>query len=780
MKLPISWLKEYVDTDLSAEIIAEQLTMAGLEVEEILGGHDFTGVVVGLVLSVEDHPNADKLHVAKIDTGSEELQIVCGAGNLRAGQKVPVALIGAKLGDFEIGKAKLRGIESSGMICSERELGISDEHEGIMVLASDTKIGSDVSNLLGQEKVLDVKVLANRPDCMSMIGLANEVAVTSQAKLQLPQIKLSEVNGKIDFTVKVEDANLCPRYMARFVTNLKAAESPEWMKARLIACGVRPTSLFVDISNYVMLEFGQPLHFFDLDKLQDKTIIVRSAKKGEKIATLDGVERQLSSDNLVISDNHLPIALAGVMGGADTEIDNHTTSILIEAAIFDKASIRRTSRSLGLRSEAVARFEKGIAQMLPEVAINRAAQLLQELGHGEVSKQVIDTQKSAPKPKSIIFDNTKMNAFLGTNIPENDSVRVLTSLGFSVTGKKNVYDVVTPYWRTDIQEAVDVYEEVIRIVGYDIIPYTLPHHVDSVPEPNEYYQMASRIRERLASIGFTEILTYSFIGAKELGAVSIDARIAPKVQNPLVSDQEYLRPTLAPKMLEAICDNQYHADRLCLFEIGRSFESTARGELPKETNWLTLGLNTDYFDAKGTVYNLLTSFHINEGDIVLKRTATSFLKQGIGADLFVHGKKLVTIGEVQESVKTSFDIRKNVAIAQINLDVLLALNLPEVKFVPFSKYQMVTRDTSVIFESDITIAEILQKLTRVSKLVQKMKVIDIYVGKGLTSGQRSITLRFFIQSEEHTLTDTEVDEVMSVIYEKITEIGGRTRVGSKA
>jgi len=861
VKLPIKWLKEYVDTRLSAEKIADKLTMAGLEVEEIVGGTNFSGVVVGHVLEVVKHPNADKLHVARVQispnvipakagiqrgigldsssragmTSNDEgiLQIVCGASNLVKGQKVPVALVGAKLGDFEIGKATLRGIDSFGMICSERELGISDKHEGIMVLPATAEIGSDVSLLLGSEKVLDVKVLANRPDCMSIIGLAREVAVTTGSSLKTPVIpglsssfqlpptsfqrrlesrqtadspldpSLRWDDGEeIDVSVSVEDAKLCPRYMARFVTNLKKTETPAWMQERLIACGVRPISLFVDISNYVMLEYGQPLHFFDLDKLNgskvspvilnevkdleilrgsqnDKgEIVVRQAKAGETLVTLDGIKRKLTPDNLVIANSKVPIALAGVMGGMTTEIDDKTQNILIEAAIFDKASIRRTSRALGLRSEAVARFEKGIAQMLPEVTINRAVQLLQELGGGKISKTVVDIYPSPEKPKTFAFDVWKMNTFLGTATCEQEATDVLSSLGFSVTKGKNGYDVVAPFWRRDILEDVDIYEEVIRIVGYDKVPYTLPFAVNSVPEINNYYKASGQIRNHLASIGFTEVLTYSFIGAKELSAIGVSTGSAPEIQNPLVADQQYLRPTLVPKMLEALRDNQYNKDVLRFFEIGKSFVKVGGGKLPLETNWLILGLNTDYYDAKGAVYNLLANFGITEDEIVVKPTTVDFLKKGIGADLFTQGKKLAIIGEIREPTKLQFDLKRSATIALLDIDTLLSLELPEVKFMQFSKFQQVTRDVSALFDTDTTAAEIRQKLARAAKLVTKVEIIDIYSGKGMETGKKSVTIRLYIQSDDHTLTDKEVDDTIVVVHNKVTEIGGKLRSGN--
>lgn len=780
MKLPIKWLKEYVDTSLSPEKIADKLTMAGLEVDEIVHGHSFSGVVVGHVLSVEKHPNATRLNIATVDIGAEKLQIVCGATNLGKGQKVAVAIVGAKLGDYEISKASLRGVDSHGMICSEKELGLGEDHDGIMILETSQRIGEVYVSEKGADTVLDVKVLANRPDCMSVIGLANEVAVVTNSKFTIPPIKLTESGKPVDFTIKVENEKLCPRYMARFVTSVQKGESPEWLRERLQASGVRPIGLFVDISNYVMLEYGQPLHFFDLDKLTDKKIIVRSAKAGEEIITLDGVKRKLTRLDLVIADSMKPIALAGVMGGADTEIDENTTNILIEAAIFDKASIRKTSRALGLRSEAVARFEKGIAPMLLEVAINRAAELLQTLAKGTVSKTKIDIYPKKVKSTKVAFDTSKMNAFLGTKIIDSEAQNVLKSLGFEVTKTGKTCSVVPPFWRIDIVEPVDIYEEVIRIVGYDKVPYSLPFNVPSVPAPNQYHGLVGKIRSRLAAIGFDEILTYSFIGKKELDALGVSTSMAPEVQNPLVSDQQYLRPTLVPKMLEAIRDNQFHKATLRFFEIGKSFVKNPDGQLPEETSWLILGINSDFYDIKGLVYNLLANFGIFEDEIVIKPTSADYLKKGMGAELFVRGKKLVTLGEVREEVKTKFDIKKSALLALLNIDTLLGFGTTETKFVQFSKYQQVIRDISAVFTNEKTVAEIKQRLSRASKLVTGLEIVDIYAGKGLAAGERSITIRFSIQSTDHTLTDAEVEDVMKVISSKITEFGGHIRGGSKA
>lgn len=789
MKLPISWLKSFVATKFSAEEIADKLTMAGLEVEEIVGGSDFSGVVVGHVLSVEDHPNADKLHIASVDIGSEKLQIVCGAPNLEKGQKVAVALVGAKLGKDEIGKATLRGVDSCGMLCSERELGISDEHAGILVLSEKAKPGDDVSLYLGVEKVLDVKVLANRPDCMSIIGLANEVSAVTGAKNDIPPIKLSEKGESEKFTIKVEDARLCPRYMARIVKNVKPNTSPDWMKERLIACCVRPISLLVDISNYVMLEYGQPLHFFDLDKLTDRTIIVRKAEAGESITTLDGISRKLTKDSLVIAGTKGPIALAGVMGGENTEIDEHTKNILIEAAVFDKASIRKTSRALGLRSEAVARFEKGIAVMLPEVAINRAAELLAVLAAGEVTKTKIDVHSRLSFTNKIDFSVEKMNKFLGTKISEKQAEEVLSSLGFVLEKKAGKLVVVTPFWRTDVLTDVDVYEEVVRIIGYDVVPYTLPSDVGVIPMENKLWSLISAVKRKLADIGFMEIMTYSFVGEKEMKAVGADAKVAPEVQNPLVKDQQYLRPTLVPRMLESLRDNQFNEENLYFYEVGKAFEKTSEGKLPTETTILAMGIlggsswpivykkAIGYYDLKGAVISLLVTLGVSKDEIVVKPSEVSYTKKGISADLYAYGKRVASIGEVREEVRERFGIKRLATVATVNLDVIASACEIEKKFTEFSKYQSVVRDISAVFPLEVSVADIRQKLARASKLIIKVQPIDIFEGKNLPLGERSITFRVVIQSNDHTLTDVEVGEVIKSCTMKITELRGKLRSG---
>jgi phenylalanyl-tRNA synthetase beta chain len=534
-----------------------------------------------------------------------------------------------------------------------------------------------------------------------------------------------------------------------------------------------------------MLEYGQPLHFFDLDKLIDKTITIRSARNSESITTLDGINRKLTKDNLVIADLQKPIAIAGVMGGQDTEISDNTRNVLIEAAIFDKASVRKTSRALGLRSEAVARFEKGIASMLPDIAINRAAELIAELAAGGVTKTKIDVHGELPTPQKIDFSIDKMNRFLGTDISEKETEKTLSALGFGID--KTV--LTPPFWRIDIVEPVDIYEEVIRIVGYDKVPYTLPFAISAIPNKNKMWTLLDTIKHKLSDIGFTEIMTYSFVGGKELEVVGVDILAAPEVQNPLVKDQQYLRPTLISKMLEAIRDNQFNEENLYFYEVGKTFEITSPGKLPKETTTLTMGLlggiawpivykrAVGFYDLKGAVMTILKDALINEDEIVIKASELSCVKRGISADFYFAGKHIASIGEILEEVRERFGIKRSVVVATVNLDIINSIKLPVKKFIDFSKYQRVIRDISAVFPLSVSVAEIKQKLEMASKLVTAVSLIDIFDGKTTPTGEHSLTFRFNLQSLDHTLSEKEVDDVIKICNGKIVELGGKLRSG---
>ena len=792
MKLSYKWLKQFVKTKYSPEEIAEKLTMAGLEVDEVISEVGFSGVFVGQVLSVDAHPNADKLHIAQIDLGHQVLQIVCGANNLAKDQLVPVATIGAVLGDFKINKAKLRGIESNGMICSEKELGLGDNHDGIMVLpSSEYKVGQKFIPPALSDSIIDVNILANRPDCMSIIGLSREVAAITNEKIDLQKVEVASSTLKEKVNVEIIDDKFCPRYLSRIIKGVKKQETPDWMKARLVASGIRSINLLVDISNYVMLEYGQPLHFFDLDKIVDQqkvNIVVRPAFEGETLVTLDGTARKLTSEMLLIANDKKAIALAGVMGGLETEITSDTQNIFIEAAVFDKASIRRTSRKLGLRSEAVARYEKGLGLATPVQAIERATQLLMDLAEADKAGVVNDTLKTPLKSKKLTLDPLKLNNFLGTNYSNSDIQKVFNSLGFTVVIKnKNNFIVTIPDWRTDICESVDLYEEVARIVGFDTIPSTLPR-VDVVARSNPIFEFCNVVRKDLSAIGFMEIMTYSFEGEQEIFSTGDNLKNVFEVANPLVKEQRYLRTSLISKMLESLSSNQYLKESINFFEIAKTFHKNDQG-LPLEKTFLCLGVvggsswpityqeGQDFYDIKGALNHIF--HHFNLENVNYKLTQKSVYKEGQSASIMFNGEMIGNIGMVNIDISSKFGLKKEVAVAEIDLEKILDLIDEEIIVSPISKFQFSSRDISFIVSKEILAEDLRHILSGSDKLLQEVEIIDIYSGKPLGANEKSLTVRLTIGSFEKTLTDEEVEGVVSICQKRVSKLGGVVRGAQK-
>ena len=798
MKLPYSWLKEFVETKKTAEEIADKLTMAGMEVEEVIGSFQFDNVFVGEVMEVEKHPNADKLRIAKVNIGKEELlQIVCGASNLEKGQMVPVAVVGAKLDDFEIKKATLRGIDSFGMICSERELGISENHEGIMVLDGDLYPGTNLRDYLSGDKVIDVNIPANRPDCMGILGLSREVAVCTNETLKYKEPILKENNSQKTedlVQITVEDFSLCSRYMTRVVRNVSISPSPDWLKERLTACGIRPINNLIDISNYVMLALGQPLHFFDLDKIRKNNgkteVIVRKSKKNEMITTIDGEERKLAEGTLLIADTDKPIAIAGIMGGNNSEIDENTKNILIEAAVFDKASIRRTSRMIGLRTEAVARFEKGIPFDLPNIAIDHAAHLLFELANGEICSGKIDVFESKKELNTIEVIPDKVNKFLGLTLSENIIENILSDLGFGIEKNQQGYTVTSPWWREDILVSADLYEEIARVYGYDKIPSSLPSTGDTVPKQNGMYQFQKEIRGLLSSIGMTEILTYSFVSSKELSLIGEDISKAPKIANPLVSTQELMRTSLLSGMFLALKENQFNKEVIQLFEIGNTFVNKADKELPTENKWLCGGIiggqswpinyndGNDFYVAKGLIKRLLLNNNYFTERIELRPTNMIVYNQNRSMEILVDNKVVGSFGEVKKQILDSFDIKRNVAVFLIDLGFLFSLKSKITKYKTFSKYPKVIRDLSVILDESKEVKEIFELITAADKLIVNADIVDIYKGKPLDENKKSVTMRIEFQSDDKTLKNEEIDEIYNKIVFLVKKSGGEVKGGS--
>ena len=626
MKISLNWLRDYVDIALPLKDVAHRLTMSGTEVKatEIIG-QAWDKIVVGEIVAVEPHPNADRLTIVTVDLSVEQSTVVCGAPNVRVGDKVPFARVGASLSDGHTGElvklkpARIRGIVSEGMACSEKELGISDSHEGLMILPPEAPVGVPLSDYLG-DAVLDLDVTPNRPDCLSVIGVAREMAALTRRKVKLSVPEYKEEGPDIEKLVSVEIAapDLCSRYCASLIEDVKLAPSPPWMQQRLIACGMRPINNVVDVTNYVMLEYGQPLHAFDFRQIGGGKIVVRRPAEGEKMTTLDGVDRDLTPDMLVIADNKIPVAIAGVMGGADSEVIDITTSVLLESANFNPPSIRRTSTRLKLRSEASLRFERGISPDLTVPALTRATQLILDLAGGKAARGIVDVYPGKKDARVIVLTAYEVKRLLGIEMKTEQMVDILTSLGFECSTSNSTMEVTVPYWRLDIDSTVDLIEELARTVGYDFIPTTML----SGRLPGLYRDATVEVRERLRDLvvgcGFQEVISYSLVNRERLAGVA-PAEDAVRVANPLSMEQEHLRTSLRLGLLTHLRSNQKHEeDGIRLFEIGKVYFPREK-DLPEEREMLAAVLSgsrtpvswhdgkamLDFFDAKGVVDALL-------------------------------------------------------------------------------------------------------------------------------------------------------------------------------
>jgi phenylalanyl-tRNA synthetase beta chain len=800
MKVPLNWLKDYTDVVLPPAELAGKLTLAGFEVAEIITtGGSWDNIVIGQISAVSPHPNADRLRLATVDLGKEQETVVCGAPNLNVGDKIAFARVGARLINpyngriEELKPAKIRGVVSRGMICSEKELGISDSHEGIMVLGGEAKIGTALAEYLGNT-VLDIDVTANRPDGLSVVGIAREVAALTSQKVHLPEIRYEETGDPIDKQISIEiiDADLCPRYCASLITGVKIGESPAWLQERLIAAGQRPINNVVDITNYVMLEYGQPLHSFDYARLRKKRIIVRRAKDGESFDTLDGTERQLSGDMLTITDGEGTVAIAGVMGGLNSEVRESTMSVLLEAASFKAASIHYTSRSLGLTSEASMRFERGISAGLTIPALRHATQLVAELGGGKTAPGIIDVYPGKKETSPITLTTEKASRVLGMDISQETILRTLTALGIECRADGSRITATAPDWRSDIQLDVDLIEEVARIIGYDEIPMTMlsvpiPRH-----DPEPILGPRKRIRQNLTGGGFQEIVTNSLTSRGLLNNLTPGARPAEPtplaVVKPLTTDQECLRTSLRANLLTALAANRRHEEGgIRLFELGKIY-LPRENDLPEEPDvlcgvmsgnrvgrsWLGGDGAMDFFDVKGVVEGLFGSLgteisFTNSSDVGLhpaRQAAIAVKKDGKTA-------KIGVIGELHPKVADVFELDGPVALMEINVTELLPFAGDYKMFQPIPRFPSTVRDIALVVDTAISnqrIADIIKSFPLISQVI----LFDVYSGKQVAAGKKSLAYRLVYQSPEHTLTDEEVNKVQEKILAKLAKELGTT------
>ena len=784
MIVTYNWLKEFVDFDYSPQELCDRLTMVGLEVdalEEVGGG--LGSVVVAKLESVERHPDADKLTVCQVNNGTEVLQVVCGAPNHKTGDYVAFAQIGSVLpGDFKIKKSKIRGQESNGMLCSEKELGLSDESAGIMILSDNLKLGQPVFEALEiSDHKIEIGLTPNRPDCLSIVGVAREVAALCDAKLKLPAPEIKESNSPISerTSVIIENSDGCPRYAARMIDGVKIGPSPEWMVRRLEAVGMRSINNVVDVTNYVMMELGHPLHAFDFRYLEDGRIVVKSAAEGDKFVTLDDQEHTLSAEDLMICDGQRPVAMAGVMGGQNSEVQDDTSTVLLEAAYFKPTSIRRTSKRHGLHTESSHRFERGADIDMIPVALDRAASLIAELGDGEILSGVIDNYPAVLEPLSIELRREKVVELLDVDL-DKETIRVLLeSIGLDVRSGTTSDSLLVnvPSFRPDLEREVDLIEEVARLYGYERIPVTMPTGTVDAKLPPQRQVVQRQLRHLMVETGFSEAMNYSFIAVdsmKKIGLAEDDARyLHVPIMNPLSEDQAVMRTSLVPSLLETVARNlNYRSHDLRLFELRPVFLSDGDHQNCKERLTLTAVLSgrrepegwaqsqgtVDFFDMKGVVERLFDSMYID--DVVYDAGQTEpYFHPGKSCALKV-GKDIVGYaGEVHPQVLSGFDIDQPVYLFEVDVERLVSLSGDHACFKPLSRFPDVIRDSALLLDEQVTAADVMTIIKRAKlKSVEGVTLFDLYTGKGVPDGKKSLAIRVRYRDLERTLTEAEVNK----------------------
>ncbi len=777
MKISLNWLRRYVDVDWDADEIARRLTLVGLEVD---GVHrieaDFTGVRVGKVQAVRPHPGADRLQIAQVDTGDAVLDVVCGAPNCRAGLTVAYAGLGARLpGGFKIKKAKIRGEISLGMLCSEDELGLSDASEGILELPDDLPAGQPLEQALPIEDVVfDLGITANRGDCLSHLGVARELAALAGVPLRWPDTTLPATTPGDAVPVTIADPDRCARYVGRVVRGLGVAPSPLWMQRLLSAVGVRPINNLVDVTNFVLFEYGQPLHAFDLRDLEGPAIVVRTAEAGERMTTLDDVERTLTADDLVICDAARPVALAGVMGGQNSEVKDDTRDVLLESAWFEPTTVRLTSRRLGLRSESSHRFERSVDPERTVEAANRALHLMCALSAPGTSPQVVEALTDA-RPRvvarpQVAYEPDHCTRLLGVELPVARQREALERLGFSLEGPAaGPWTVQTPSWRNDVDEAADLVEEVARYVGYAVIP-TPPPRVTARTGTDAGYARSRRLRrarELLNGRGFHQALNYSFLGK------GLQAHFTPEAPlellNPLSDDQRALRMLLAPRLVENAAHNLRHgAFGVRLFEVGRVFLPRGEGVQPSEVerlgvvwsgpatdHWQGGPRAVDFFDLKGLLVDLCAT--LGRPAPALQPADCAWLHPGAAATVHLEGRSLGVAGELHPRLARTLDLGARLFVAELDLDPLVGHAAPAPRFVDFGRFPAVTRDLALRLSRSVLAAQVLSSIEDLALgYVDSVRVFDVYEGGSLGADERSLGLRVTYRASDRTLTDDDV------------------------
>ena len=787
MLVPLKWLRDYVDIDRETQEFADMMTMTGSKVEKVeFFGQETNGVEVCKILEIEQHPDADRLKVTKVEVADGQiLQIVTNATNIKVGDYVPVARIGAVLPDnFKIKKGKLRGVLSEGMFCGAEELTIPsqyvEEHkkDGIYILDHEEsfELGKDVREVLGiNDALIEFEITSNRPDCRSIVGIAREAAVTLGKEFRYPQIKVNGSDEDMQFEIDIQ-TDLCKRYCGKVIKDVKVGPSPYWMQRRLIEAGMRPINNIVDITNYVMLELGQPLHAFDLDDIKYNKMTVKLAKEGEKFITLDGVERTLTSDMLVIGNEEKTLDLAGIMGGQNSEVKDSTKAIFLEGASFAKENIRATSKKLGLRTEASSRFEKGIDINLTEVAVNRACQLIEELGCGRVLNNMLDYYPQKQEVQKIVANPERINKLLGVNIPMDQFISILESLEFKCNLlASDKLELEVPSFRLDICEDADILEEVARIYGYDNIPSESLEGNATVGVKTDEQKFVEDIKSNAIAVGLNEILTYSFVSPKGVDKINLpendERREFVKIINPLGEETSVMRTTLIPNMIDVMSTNLSHkVEEAYAFECGKTFKPEEG--LPTETTKMSVGMygkEVDFFVIKGAVETILTNCGF-KGFEIEPETENPTFHPGRCAKLVYNNIYIGSFGELHPDVLENYDLNERVYIAEINIDLVFE-NLNKVKvYNPLPKYPSTTRDIALLVKDDIFVKQIEDIIKENgSDILESYQLFDVYKGAQIEEGHKSIAYSITYRSKEKTLTDEEVAKVHDKIVSELSE-----------
>ena len=797
MNVSIKWLKEYVHFDLSPEALAERLLMLGMEIESIKQlGEGLDRVVVGRINTIDKHPKADKLVLCSVDVGAgTDAQIVCGAPNAREGLVAPVALIGAELPNgLTIKRTKIRGEESQGMLCSEQELAISEEASGLMELPDDMQTGAPIVDALGlDDVVLELEITPNRPDCLSMIGVAREISVAVGNPLRLPEVNIQQRMTAIHnlTSVTIEAPDLCPRYTARVIQGVKIAPSPTWLQRRLEAIGVGTINNIVDITNYVLMEYGHPLHAFDYHRLTENRIIVRRAKPGETLKTIDAEERELTPDMLVIADAENPVALAGVMGGFDSEITDQTVDVLLESAYFHPPSIRKTSKDLGMHTEASHRFERGADPEGVIPAINRAAQLIVEIAGGEICSGIVDAYPGKQEATNIKFRPERANFVLGTEISEDEMRDILSRLGFTVS---DAFEVTVPTFRPDVSQEIDLVEEIARVYGFDNIPTTLPRGDIPIPKVDPKENLRERVKTYLLQCGMMEAMNYAFYHRDVFDRIRLEStdplRQAVQIANPLTEDQSIMRTTLLPSLLANAQRNRNHQiNDVQFFECSKVFIPNGTGEYPNEPERVAgiiagnLGAGVygdplrpaDFFDIKGVVEGMIDRCGISDYTIV--HTDHPAFHPGRRAEVRIEDKALCVFGEAHPEVLENYDLPHKAYLFELNFERLVSRVEPTKQFETIPIYPSVNRDLAIVLDADTPASRPTEIIKSAGgELVSALHLFDVYTGEQVPEGKKSLAFAIEYRSAAETLTDEIVDRVHGAILEQLErELGATLR-----